>query len=91
MSFKYFWLFAVLIICWSCAQQGNPTGGPRDEDPPVVIESNPPNYSTQFKAKKIRITFDEYIVLDNVNQELIVSPPMEEQPKVKLKRNLKIG
>lgn len=86
MSFKYFWLFAVLVFCWSCAQQGNPSGGPRDEDPPVVLESDPPNYSTQFKAKKIRITFDEYIVLDNVNRELIVSPPMEEQPEVKLKK-----
>lgn len=86
MSFKYLWLFAVLVFCWSCAQQGNPTGGPRDEDPPVVVESDPPNYSTRFKAKKIRITFDEFIVLDNVNQELIVSPPMVEQPEVKLKK-----
>jgi len=37
-------------------------------------------------AKKIRVTFDEYIVLENVNQQLIVSPPMEEQPEVKLKK-----
>jgi len=65
---------------------GSPAGGPRDEDPPVVIESDPPNYSTRFEAKKIEITFDEYIVLDNVNQELIVSPPMEEQPTVKLRK-----
>jgi len=90
VSSKYFWLFAVLVICWSCAQQGNPTGGPRDEDPPVVLESDPPNYSTQFKAKKIRITFDEFIVLDNVNQELIVSPPMEEKPEVKLRKKTMI-
>lgn len=52
----------------------------------MVIESEPPNYSTQFEAKKIQITFDEYIVLDNVNQQLIVSPPMEEQPEVKLRK-----
>jgi hypothetical protein len=73
-------------LCWSCAQQGSPSGGPRDEDPPVVVESEPPNYSTQFEAKKVLITFDEYIVLENVNQELIVSPPMEEQPEVKLRK-----
>jgi hypothetical protein len=32
------------------------------------------------------ITFDEFIVLENVNQELIVSPPMEEKPEVKLRK-----
>lgn len=52
----------------------------------MVLESEPPNYSTHFKAKRIEIKFDEYIVLDNVNQELIVSPPMEEKPEVKLKK-----
>ncbi len=75
-----------MLFFWSCAQQGSPSGGPLDLDPPVVVESDPPNYSTRFEAKKIRITFDEYIVLDNVNQELIVSPPMEEQPEVKLRK-----
>jgi len=69
-----------------CAQVGSPTGGPRDEDPPRALESDPPNYSIRFEAKKIQITFDEYIVLDNVNQELVVSPPMEEQPEVKLRK-----
>ena len=86
MFFKYTWFFAVILFCWSCAQQGSPSGGPRDLDPPVPIETNPPNYSTRFEAKKIYITFDEYIVLDNVNQQLIVSPPMEEKPEVKLKK-----
>jgi hypothetical protein len=86
VSGKYIWLFPLSLIFWSCAQQGSPTGGPRDEDPPVVLESEPSNYSTQFEAKKIQITFDEYIVLENVNQQLIVSPPMEEQPEVRLRK-----
>jgi hypothetical protein len=86
VSFKYLYYLPVLLFCWSCAQQGSPSGGPRDEDPPVVLESDPPNYSTRFEARKIEVTFDEYIVLDNVNQELIVSPPMEEQPTVKLRK-----
>lgn len=83
---KYIWYFSIFLFCWSCAQQGSPTGGPRDEVPPVPVKSEPPNYSTQFHNKKFQVTFDEYIVLENVNQELIVSPPMEEQPEVKLKK-----
>jgi hypothetical protein len=86
VSVKYFWYLPVILFCWSCAQQGSPSGGPLDEDPPVALESDPPNYSTRFEAKKIQVTFDEYIVLENVNQQLIVSPPMEEQPEVKLKK-----
>jgi hypothetical protein len=86
VHFKSFWILSILFYCASCAQQGSPSGGPRDQDPPVVVESDPPNYSVRFDAKRIEITFDEFIVLDNVNQQLIVSPPMEEQPEVKLKK-----
>jgi len=85
VSFRISILFIITALCWSCAQQGSPSGGPRDEDPPVVLESVPSNYSTHFKARRIQITFDEYIVLDNVNQQLVVSPPMEEKPEVRLK------
>ena len=52
----------------------------------MVVESEPANYSIRFKAKKILITFDEFIVLDNVNQQLVVSPPMEEKPEVRLRK-----
>ena len=86
MSYRYIYLFVIVLLCWNCAQLGSPTGGPRDEDPPVVVESTPPNYSTRFEARKILITFDEYVVLDNVNQELVVSPPMEEKPEIKLRK-----
>lgn len=86
MLHRYICFLLFTAFCLSCAQVGSPAGGPRDEDPPQVVESDPPNYSTRFEAKKILITFDEYIVLDNVTQELIVSPPMEEKPEVKLKK-----
>jgi hypothetical protein len=86
VSYKNIWILSVLLVFWSCAQQGSPSGGPRDETPPAVLECNPPNYSTRFHAKKIQITFDEYIVLNNANQELIVSPPMDEKPEVKLRK-----
>ena len=63
-------LITVVFLCWNCAQQGSPTGGPKDEDPPVVLECEPANYSTRFEARKILITFalgsdDLYDYLDN--------------------------
>jgi len=86
VSFRTATLFVLISLCWNCAQQGSPSGGPRDEDPPTVVECEPNNYSIRFEAKKIMITFDEFIVLDNVNQQLVVSPPMEEKPEIKLRK-----
>ncbi|MFO7935798.1 MAG: Ig-like domain-containing protein [Bacteroidales bacterium] len=87
MRFRIFLVFlAAMVLGRECAQQGAPSGGPRDEDPPRVVSSEPANYSTHFDDDRIEITFDEYIVLDNVNQELVVSPPMEEKPEVRLRK-----
>ena len=76
---------AAALISGGCAKMGSLTGGPKDEDPPLVIESKPDNYSIRFDGKKIEITFDEFITLNNINQELIVSPPLKEKPDVRLK------
>lgn len=76
-------LLAILIV--GCAKQGAPTGGPKDEAPPVVLKTVPENYSTNFSSRKILITFDEYLDMANFTQELVVSPPMEEKPVVKLR------
>jgi hypothetical protein len=75
----------LLAIVAGCAQQGAPTGGPKDEDPPKIIRSEPPNYSTRFSDSKFEITFDEFIRAESFAQEMVVSPPMEEQPVIRLK------
>jgi hypothetical protein len=79
-------ILAGLLLGRECAQQGSPSGGPRDEEPPKVMVCEPPNYSTRFEAHRIEITFDEFVVLDNVNQELVVSPPLKEKPDVRLRK-----
>ncbi len=49
-------------------------GGPRDEDPPVLQEINPPNEALNTKPDKITLVFDEYIKLDNANKNIIITP-----------------
>ena len=68
-----------------CANAVAPTGGPKDERPPVVVEAVPENHSINFLGKKIEITFDEYITLENANQNVMISPPLSEKPDIKLK------
>ncbi len=73
------------LFLFACANVVSPTGGPRDETPPVVVRSTPPNYSPNFVGGEIRIYFDEFVELKQINQKLLISPPLEKQPVVKLR------
>ena len=65
-----------------CAKKGRPTGGPKDSIPPVILKSVPENYTTRFSEKEIRITFDEYIKLKDIQKNLIISPPLKYTPVI---------
>lgn len=57
-----------------------PAGGPRDVTPPAEEKSIPPNYSKNFKQKRARIYFDEFVTLKDVASQVIISPPMDKMP-----------
>lgn len=65
-----------------CAKRGRPSGGPKDEEKPLFIVANPPYESLNFSAKKIKLTFNEYVRLKDVNKQLVVSPPLEYPPLI---------
>ena len=44
-----------------CAKRGNPTGGPEDETPPVLLRADPELNTTHFNEERIRLYFDEYV------------------------------
>ena len=75
-------LFTLLLQ--QCANMVTPSGGPKDTLPPVVTEAIPENHSVNFNSKKIEITFDEYITLENAKQQVLISPPLNEKPDIKL-------
>ena len=63
-----------------CARRGRPTGGPKDVTAPVLLKADPDNMTTDFKATKIRLYFDELVKLKDVQEQLIVSPPLKYLP-----------
>jgi hypothetical protein len=81
----FFALFLTAFLAQHCANAVAPTGGPKDTTPPVVVGTVPENHSTGFIGKKIEITFDEYVTLDNAKQNVMISPPMKEKLDIKLK------
>lgn len=74
-----------ILILHGCAAMKTPEGGPRDTTPPKVLKMTPENLSTNFKAKKIVIEFDEYIKLNNEYKEFSISPDLEKSPELKAK------
>ncbi len=76
-----FFAFVALAL-WQCAKRGSPSGGPQDVTPPKLLRAEPENFSVNFKAEKIRLYFDELIKLEDVQQQLVVSPPLKNQPEI---------
>ncbi len=72
----------LLISMVSCAKRGSITGGLKDTLAPILQYSLPENGTVNFKGKEIRLYFDEYVKLKNANKQLIISPPMENQPEI---------
>lgn len=78
-------LFGLLWVVTGCAMQVPPTGGDKDTTPPKIESSSPDNFSTEFRADRVVWSFDEYVRLNNMTRELVVSPPMEEAPEFTVK------
>jgi len=77
--------FILFLIVVSCANPVAPTGGPKDETPPEFLGSEPVNRANNFVARKVDLVFDEFVVLKELNKQLLVSPPMQEKLDVKTK------
>lgn len=80
-NFKYIY-FLLLLVVVSCAKRGSITGGLKDTIAPVLKASFPKNFSTNFKENEIKLTFDEYIKLKDLKKQLIISPPMKNEPLI---------
>ncbi|MFT5941579.1 MAG: hypothetical protein ACI9AV_001431 [Sediminicola sp.] len=77
-------LFIMLMILAlaQCGKRGTLTGGEKDITPPKLLRAEPENMTVNFKEKKIRLYFDEYIKLKDVQKQLIVSPPLKYNPLI---------
>lgn len=74
-------LSAVLLV--ACANKASgPQGGPKDETPPVVLKETPLNGTLNYKSKEIIVEFDEIIQLENIQDNVLISPPQQKQPEI---------
>lgn len=75
-------LVSSLLIAASCASIGNPSGGPRDEDPPIFVRANPAPGSVNVNRQRIDIDFNEIVNVKDAFTKVVVSPPSKQAPRV---------
>lgn len=73
---------AVIALLGACASMGTPSGGPRDEDPPILLRSNPGEGQLNFHGRQALLTFNELVNVKEALSRVTVSPPSKEFPKV---------
>lgn len=73
---------AICLIAAACANIGNPSGGARDEDPPIFVSANPPQGALNVDKTRISITFNELVNVKDAFTKVVVSPPSRQVPRV---------
>jgi hypothetical protein len=90
MKVLYFLLvffISLLLVLSRCASIKPPTGGPRDTIPPSLVRSIPENKSLNFEGNVVRLIYDEYLKIDNLNKQLIITPLIESDYESKIRKN----
>ena len=81
-SLYYIFIIIATAVMYSCANIGNPSGGPIDKTPPIFMRSNPTPNAVNVKDRKIEIFFDEIVTLKDPSTKIIVSPAQTEMPRM---------
>jgi hypothetical protein len=71
-----------ILLLSSCANIIPPSGGAKDSLPPNLISALPKDSAINVSPKLITLTFDEFVSLQDINNNLIVSPTLKNLPIV---------
>ena len=77
-----------IIQMGGCANIVPPSGGPRDSIPPYAVYAKPKDSSTNIAPKEILISFNEYITTNGLQEQLIVSPNIKNNPLIDQRLNM---
>lgn len=73
-------LFPLFALLCGCAKIVTPVGGPKDVTPPSIVKELPANGTSHFNSRVIKITFDEFVTLENTHENVLISPPLSAEP-----------
>ena len=81
---KFLFLFLISIVLFSCARVGSPVGGSKDTLAPNFLGSNldSARINVPTNLKELRLDFDEYITLKEIQKNLNISPPIQKIKRI---------
>ncbi len=93
MRLKHFvYSLFIISVCYllamansGCGQIGFPTGGTKDSIPPRLVNASPALQSTNVTGNKITLTFNEYVEIKDVQNNVLISPLPKKAPNVDYK------
>ena len=74
--------YFLITLNFGCAQISAPTGGAKDTLPPRLVKASPELNTLNFKGNKISLSFNEYIELQDLQSNLIISPLQKTNPTI---------
>lgn len=81
MFLRFAMAIAGVLLLWGCANIGNPSGGPRDEDPPIFLHADPPQGALNVSKTSMTLTFNEIVNVKDAFSKIVLSPAAR-PPKV---------
>ncbi|HET6527734.1 MAG TPA: Ig-like domain-containing protein [Balneolaceae bacterium] len=67
-------LWTAALILAGCATPSSPTGGPPDEEGPVIVATDPETGTVNFSGESIILHFNEWVNRGSLAQAIIVEP-----------------
>lgn len=75
-------IYIITVLGSGCAQIGAIAGGDKDTLPPVLVASSPKKPATKVTSTRITLTFNEYVDVQELQNNLIVSPYPQKMPEI---------
>ncbi len=75
----------ISLLNVGCANIIPPEGGPRDTIPPVLLKVTPGDSTRNFNGRTIVFNFDEFVDIQNIQENMLVSPLPRKEPTVDFK------
>ena len=83
--FLFFLCFHYLFNVFSCAAIQAPSGGPKDDTPPILLYSIPATGTTNFDQSIVQLFFSEYILERSISDAISLLPKTDDPIQVKYK------
>lgn len=67
-------ILGIALLMHGCATPSSPTGGPRDEEGPNIVETEPETGTTDFNDQSIVFHFSEFVERSSLAEAIIIEP-----------------